>query len=63
MTSGKSFNAPCAWLKFLAFRRGASGVPGMHVDLRGESPLTNLMEVKVSEAQGRSREAGSEGSV
>ena len=35
----------------------------MHVDLRGESPLTNLMEVKVSEAQGRSREAGSEGSV
>jgi hypothetical protein len=38
-------------------------VPGMHVDSRGESPLTNLMEVKVSEAQGRSREAGSEGSV
>ena len=35
----------------------------MHVDLRGESPLTNLMEVKVSEAQGRSCEAGSEGSV
>ena len=35
----------------------------MHVDLRGASPLTNLMEVKVSKAQGRSREAGSEGSV
>ena len=29
----------------------------------GESPITNLVEVKVSEAQGRCCEAGSEGSV
>jgi len=35
----------------------------MFDSLRGESPLSNLMEVKESEAQGRRREAGSEGSV
>ncbi len=29
----------------------------------GESPVTNLMEVKDSKAQGRCREAGLEGSV
>jgi hypothetical protein len=31
--------------------------------LEGESPSANLMEVKASEAQGRRREMGSEGSV
>ena len=38
-------------------------MPGMQIDWKGESPFANLMEVKASEAQGRSREAGSEGSV
>lgn len=38
-------------------------VPSMFDSLRGESPRSNLMEVKESEAQGRRREAGSEGSV
>jgi len=35
----------------------------MFNDYEGESPSSNLMEVKDSEAQGRCREAGSEGSV
>ena len=35
----------------------------MPADLQGGSPCTNLVEVKVSEAQGRCCEAGSEGSV
>ena len=35
----------------------------MFGDLWGASPHPNLMEVKGSEAQGRRREAGSEGSV
>jgi len=35
----------------------------MHVNLEGESPSANLMEVKAREAQGRNREVGSEGSV
>ena len=35
----------------------------MPADWWGASPHTNLMEVKVSEAQGRHREMGSEGSV
>lgn len=35
----------------------------MFDSLRGGSPRSNLMEVKESEAQGRRREAGSEGSV
>ena len=39
------------------------GVPGMFNHCAGESPATNLMEVKDSKAQGRCREAGSEGSV
>jgi hypothetical protein len=38
-------------------------VPGMPADLEGESPSPNLVEVKGSEAQGRHREVGSEGSV
>ena len=38
-------------------------VPSMFDSLRGESPRSSLMEVKESEAQGRRREAGSEGSV
>ena len=33
------------------------------VDWGGESPPASLMEAKASEAQGRCREAGSEGSV
>jgi hypothetical protein len=37
--------------------------PGMPADLEGESPSPNLVEVKGSEAQGRHREVGSEGSV
>jgi len=40
-----------------------AGVPSMFDSLRGESPCSSLMEVKESEAQGRRREAGSEGSV
>ena len=40
-----------------------SCVPGMPADLEGESPSPNLVEVKGSEAQGRHREVGSEGSV
>ena len=35
----------------------------MFDSLRGASPRSSLMEVKESEAQGRRREAGSEGSV
>ena len=35
----------------------------MFMHLEGESPSANLMEVKASEAQGRHREMGSEGSV
>jgi hypothetical protein len=38
-------------------------VPGMFLYLEGASPSPNLMEVKGSEAQGRHREVGSEGSV
>jgi len=38
-------------------------VPGMPADLEGGSPSPNLVEVKGSEAQGRHREVGSEGSV
>jgi hypothetical protein len=38
-------------------------VPSMFDSLRGASPLSNLMEVKESEAQGRRREAVFEGSV
>jgi len=38
-------------------------VPGMPADLEGGSPSSNRMEVKDSEAQGRHREVGSEGSV
>jgi len=38
-------------------------VPGWHLNSEGESPSVNLVEVKASEAQGRSCEAGSEGSV
>ena len=38
-------------------------VPSMFDGLRGGSPRSSLMEVKESEAQGRRREAGSEGSV
>ena len=41
----------------------SSCVPSMFDSLRGESPRSSLMEVKESEAQGRRREAGSEGSV
>jgi len=43
--------------------RGSSCVPGMFGDWGGGSPPANLMEVKASEAQGRHREVGSEGSV
>lgn len=39
------------------------GVPGMTDNLGGESPPSNLMEVKDREAQGRYCEVGSEGSV
>jgi|SRR5579863_2310025 len=42
---------------------GSLRVPGTHVNLEGENPSANLMEVKASEAQGRRREAGSEGSM
>jgi len=42
---------------------GLSGVLGTHIDLEGVSPSASLMEVKASEAQGRHREVGSEGSV
>lgn len=38
-------------------------MPGMPADLEGGSPSPNLVEVKGSEAQGRHREVGSEGSV
>lgn len=38
-------------------------VPSMFGDYWGASPLTNLMEVKDSEAQGRNREGSSERSV
>jgi len=38
-------------------------VPGMFTFSEGASPSANLMEVKASEAQGRHREVGSEGSV
>jgi hypothetical protein len=38
-------------------------VPGMFGDWGGGSPPANLMGVKASEAQGRHREEGSEGSV
>jgi hypothetical protein len=38
-------------------------VPGMFMGSEGASPSTNLMEVKVSEAQGHHREVLSEGSV
>ena len=38
-------------------------VPSMFDSLRGGSLCSSLMEVKESEAQGRRREAGSEGSV
>ena len=38
-------------------------MPSMFGDWWGGSPHANLMEVKASEAQGRRREAGSEGSV
>jgi hypothetical protein len=41
----------------------AERVPSMFDSLRGASPRSNQMEVKESEAQGRRREAGSEGSV
>ncbi len=39
------------------------GTPRMIESFRGESPRTNLVEVKVSEAQGHYREVMSEGSV
>ena len=42
---------------------GAPRVPGMFMHWEGVSPSANLMEVKASEAQGRHREVGSEGSV
>ena len=35
----------------------------MFMGLKGASPSTNLMEVKVSEVQGQHREVRSEGSV
>ena len=35
----------------------------MFNNYEGESPSSNLMEVKDSEVQGRCREAGSEGSM
>ena len=38
-------------------------VPGMSGSFGGESPPSNLMEVKDSEAQGRNREGLSEGSA
>ncbi len=38
-------------------------VPSMFGDYWGASPLTNLMEVKDSEAQGRDREGASKRSV
>jgi len=38
-------------------------VPGMSGSFEGESPSSNLMEVKDSEAQGQHREVVSEGSV
>ena len=38
-------------------------MPGMPADLEGASPSPNLVEVKGSEAQGRHREVGSEGSA
>ena len=38
-------------------------MPGMSMHWEGASPSANLMEVKASEAQGRHREVGSEGSV
>src|SRR6266481_3070467 len=40
-----------------------SSVPSMLEQLGGASPLSSLMERRISEAQGRRREAGSEGSV
>ena len=48
---------------FFPKRRRFSCVPSMFDSLRGASPRSSLMEVKESEAQGRRREAGSEGSV
>ena len=38
-------------------------MPGTRFVWEGESPSANLMEGKASEAQGRHREVGSEGSV
>jgi hypothetical protein len=55
-----------AWTQAVAqLTKGAlvSRVPGMFMYLEGASPSANLMEVKGSEAQGRHREVGSEGSV
>ena len=43
--------------------RSNTRVPGMRAVWEGASPSANLMEVKASEAQGRHREVGSEGSV
>ena len=38
-------------------------VPGIFINLRGVSPLANLIEVKASEAQEYTREGIFEGSV
>ncbi len=46
-----------------ALDRSNTRVPGTRFVWEGESPSANLMEVKASEAQGRHREVGSEGSV
>ena len=43
--------------------RSTTRVPGTRFVWEGASPSANLMEVKASEAQGRHREVGSEGSV
>jgi len=45
------------------FAGGWLRVPGMPVDLQGESPCSSEVDVKDSEAQGRYREVRSEGSV
>ena len=50
-------------MKATGFAGGWLRVPGMPVDLQGESPCSNKVDVKDSEAQGRYREVRSEGSV
>src|SRR5437899_11905005 len=50
-------------ISFMAALCRPSRLPSMLEQLGGASPLSSLMERRISEAQGRRREAGSEGSV